>query len=137
MKIAIGSSNFGQSYGIANKVGQVNKEEVKDILDYAFLSGIDTLDTAISYGESESILGDVGLKDWRVISKLPFVPQATTQIDTWISQQVNLSLKRLGVQSLEGLLLHDPSQLLTSSGKKIWNSLLQLKEEGKGLLKLI
>ena len=131
MKLGLGTVQFGQSYGIANKVGQVNREDVKDILDYAYLSGIDTLDTAISYGESEKVLGDVGVKDWKVISKLPSIPKDCSNIDVWISNQVDLSLKRLEIRFLDGLLLHKPSQLLTPNGKRIWNSLLKLREENK------
>jgi len=131
MKLGLGTVQFGQSYGIANNAGQVNGKEVKNILDYAFLSGIDTLDTAISYGESEIVLGDVGVKDWNVISKLPSIPKDCTEIDAWISNQVDFSLKRLGIKCLEGLLLHNPSQLLTPNGKLIWNSLIKLREENK------
>ena len=131
MKLGLGTVQFGQSYGIANNAGQVNGKEVKNILDYAFLSGIDTLDTAISYGESEIVLGDVGVKDWNVISKLPSIPKDCTEIDAWISNQVDFSLKRLGIKCLEGLLLHNPSQLLTTNGKLIWNSLIKLREENK------
>ncbi len=38
------------NYGIANKNGQVGKNEAKSILDFAYRVGIDTLDTAKEYG---------------------------------------------------------------------------------------
>ena len=53
MKIAIGTVQFGVPYGVANKSGQIEKSEAKDILNYALQHGVDTLDTAISYGASE------------------------------------------------------------------------------------
>jgi len=55
-KIAIGTSQFGSDYGINNKSGKVEKEEVNKILDYSLDNKIDTLDTAYSYGKSEEAI---------------------------------------------------------------------------------
>ena len=46
MKIALGTVQFGLDYGVTNQDGQVTIEEVESILDFAKISGIDTLDTA-------------------------------------------------------------------------------------------
>ena len=65
MKLALGTAQFGSLYGIANQSGQVSREEVKEILAIARLNFIDTLDTAITYGESEVCLGEVGLDGFK------------------------------------------------------------------------
>ena len=75
MKLALGTVQFGMPYGIANKSGQVSREKAKEILVLARLSGIDTLDTAIAYGESEACLGEAGLDGFKVITKLPALPK--------------------------------------------------------------
>lgn len=52
MKLALGTVQFGLPYGVANQQGQVTETEVNSILDLASANGINTLDTAIAYGES-------------------------------------------------------------------------------------
>ena len=69
MKLAIGTVQFGLDYGITNHSGQVSIDEVKNILDYAKDKSIDTLDTASGYGNCEQILGEVGVNNYRIITK--------------------------------------------------------------------
>ena len=57
MKLAIGSAQFGLDYGVSNNTGKVPNQEVNKILNVAKKSGINFLDTAIAYGNSESSLG--------------------------------------------------------------------------------
>ena len=95
MKIALGTVQFGMSYGISNNVGQVNSSDAKDIMLYAKSVGIDTLDTAIAYGDSERCLGEVGINDWNVITKLPEVPDDCACISSWITGQIENSLMNL------------------------------------------
>ncbi len=56
MKLALGTVQFGLSYGIANRPGQVTRQEVREMLQLAAAHGINTLDTAIACGESETCL---------------------------------------------------------------------------------
>ena len=130
MKLALGTAQFGLPYGIANQSGQVSREEVKEILTIARLNYIDTLDTAITYGESEACLGEVGLDGFKVITKLPAFPENIQNINSWVNNQMQASLKRLNTSSLYATLLHRPEQLLTSKGDALWRSLEKLKEDG-------
>jgi aryl-alcohol dehydrogenase-like predicted oxidoreductase len=130
VKLALGTVQFGQDYGIANSNGQTNRYEVYKTLELARLKGINTLDTAISYGESETILGQIGVQDFNIISKLPELPTACSNIKKWMESQLNDSVKRLRLDSIYGFLLHRPQQLLTSENQKIWATLLQFKEQG-------
>ena len=57
-KIVLGTAQFGLDYGINNKRGRIRADEVLRMLDEAASSGIDTVDTAYSYGDSEKIIGD-------------------------------------------------------------------------------
>ena len=82
MKLALGTAQFGSAYGIANQSGRVSREEVKEIITLARLNFIDTLDTAIAYGESEACLGEVGVDDFMVITKLPAIPENIQNIIT-------------------------------------------------------
>ena len=49
---------LGLQYGIANKKGALNDEEVQEILNYAWQNGITSFDTAPAYGESERRIGN-------------------------------------------------------------------------------
>lgn len=130
MKLALGTAQLGLRYGIANVNGKVDQEEGKSILNYAASVGIDTIDTAIAYGNSEQVLGDIGVEGFKVVTKLPEIPEHIIDIDNWVIKSVKDSLSRLGVESLYGLLLHKPNQLFESKGIKILKSFTLLKNLG-------
>jgi len=130
MKIALGTVQFGLDYGIANNQGKVSANIAKNILMHAQLAGIDTLDTASVYGNSEEQLGEIGVKDWRIITKLSNVPNLCDDISLWVRGQVFKSIQRLKVRSIAGLLLHDTGQLTGPHGQQIWSALKTLKDEG-------
>jgi aryl-alcohol dehydrogenase-like predicted oxidoreductase len=117
-------------YGIANRVGQVSYGETAAILRQGRTAGLDTLDTASAYGESEQRLGQIGIGHWRVVSKLPAIPELTTDVAAWVRESVRSALDRLRITRLHGLLLHRPGQLLGPQGRELYQALLGLKEQG-------
>lgn len=129
-RLALGTVQFGIPYGISNQYGKVSLASATEILKYAYMTGLDTLDTAIAYGDSEHRLGQIGVGDWQVISKLPKILKETNDIQNWIKESVKKSLRQLQIPCLHGLLLHRPQQLLSSEGQEIFNALNWLKEEG-------
>ena len=130
MKLALGTVQFGLEYGVANQAGRVKLEDVKSILRQAAAHGIDTLDTAIAYGDSESTLGQVGVNSWNVITKLPPLPQDCTDVACWVNTQMQGSLNRLGVSQVHAVLLHRPLQLLGAYGKQLLDALQHIKAQG-------
>lgn len=130
MKLALGTVQFGLAYGVANSTGQVSASEVREILCAAAEAGVDTLDTAIAYGESESCLGRVGVSDWKVISKLPGLPE-NVDVHSWVQGHVEASLARLGLQSLDGLLLHRPRDIIGPQSEAYISALLKIRDEGR------
>jgi aryl-alcohol dehydrogenase-like predicted oxidoreductase len=129
-RLALGTVQFGIPYGVANQQGQVSFAMAKETLKYARSAGLDTLDTAIAYGDSEDCLGKIGVESWQVISKLPELPRGTANILNWVEQEVDGSLQRLQIPRLYGLLLHCPQQLLGSEGQTLYNALDSLKQKG-------
>jgi aryl-alcohol dehydrogenase-like predicted oxidoreductase len=130
-RFALGTVQFGTSYGIANTHGQVSREETALILEHAWSVGIDTLDTAIGYGESEQRLGEAGVEQWQVISKLPEIPKVCTDVASWVQDLVMDSIGKLGVSRLRGLLLHRSQQLLEPQGEELYRALVEIREQGK------
>jgi aryl-alcohol dehydrogenase-like predicted oxidoreductase len=130
-RLALGTVQFGLPYGIANSAGQVTRAEAKAMLQLATTKGIDTLDTAISYGDSETCLGELGAKEFKVVTKLPALPNDCHDVSAWVTQQVKASLERMNVTSVYGLLLHRPDQLLDANGTKLYRALQELKDSGQ------
>jgi aryl-alcohol dehydrogenase-like predicted oxidoreductase len=130
IRLALGTVQFGLPYGIANHAGQVTRPIARDMLSLATSKGVDTLDTAIAYGESESCLGEIGTQGFKLVTKLPAVPDGHSDIKGWVREQVAASFSRLGGNSVYGLLLHRPDQLLKADGAVLFNALSELKDAG-------
>jgi aryl-alcohol dehydrogenase-like predicted oxidoreductase len=131
IRLALGTAQFGLPYGIANQEGQVTRSGAKAMLHLAAANGIDTLDTAIAYGESEACLGEVGTQGFKLVTKLPAVPDGCDDVRGWVQGQVAASLARLDVSAVYGLLLHRPEQLLEAGGRALYQILQGLKETGQ------
>jgi len=129
-RLALGTVQFGLPYGIANTGGQVSREETIAILHYARSAGLDTLDTAVAYGESEQRLGEIGIGEWKVVSKLPAMPETVADIGVWVREATSAAVGRLRIPRLYGLLLHHPSQLLGAKGEAVYQALAALKRAG-------
>lgn len=119
VKLALGTVQFGLSYGITNNEGQVQKDEVDDILKHAFQHNIQILDTASAYGNSETVLGNASVQNFKVISKIPEVLKLQTSIRSCLSD----SLSKLKRESIYGLMFHNEKDLLAPE-----NYLKQLKD---------
>jgi aryl-alcohol dehydrogenase-like predicted oxidoreductase len=130
MKLALGTAQFGMQYGVANRVGQPSEVEIKEILQIASSHGVNTLDTAIAYGDCEERLGRIGVPNWQIISKLPAFASDASNIYEEVKALVCDSLQRLGVENIYGLLLHRPEQLQEKNGDALYRALEQVKQEG-------
>ena len=130
MKLALGTAQFGMRYGISTVSGKVSQEGGNAILKYAASAGVDTIDTAMAYGDSEQALGNLGVEGFNVVTKLPEIPEHIADVEGWVIRAVKDSIFRLGVASLYGLLLHRPGQLSEPKGVKILSALRLLKELG-------
>lgn len=130
-RLALGTAQFGLAYGIANRTGQVPLAAASESLALAQAAGLDTIDTAIGYGESESVLGRIGVEHWRVISKLPPIPDDCPDVEQWLEDALAGSLSRLGLPRLHGLLLHAPADLLGAQGPALLRGLRNAKECGQ------
>ncbi len=121
---------FGLDYGVANKVGQVSLEGAQSVLSLAKANEIDVLDTAIAYGISEEVLGKVGIDGFRVVTKLPSLPEDQNNVASWVGEQFRKSLARLGQKKLYGLLLHRSEDLSGSKAGQLIQALANLKNNG-------
>ena len=129
-RLALGTVQIGLPYGIANRSGQVSYDDAVTILKHARAAGLDTLDTAVGYGDSEERLGKIGVAKWRIVSKLPGVPESCTNVCDWVRVTVMASLRRLRVPKLRALLLHNAKDLAGPRQRELYGALGALKNEG-------
>ena len=129
-QLVLGTAQFGFDYGIANQVGQPTYQAVLKILERAFDGGVNALDTAALYGESEVVLGHA-LKDLRlrdrafVITKFPWVHQSgDDDPDGFLERGIVRALRNLGLDRLPLCLFHRYDDLPYLDGA------LALKEKG-------
>jgi len=134
MKLALGTVQFGATYGISNTSGQTPLREVAAILDSAKEAGITLLDTAPLYGQSEEILGQLLGKNhsFNIVTKSPHFAD-TTSLDDAAEQLVTTftqSLRRLKQENIYGFLIHRADNLIAPEGDRFYRELLRLKEKG-------
>lgn len=127
MKLALGTAQFGLPYGITNKNGLLEQDEVNKILRYAHNNDILTLDTACSYGDAEQKIGNTNaeLSQFQIVTKIT----ANTSYDE-IEEKFFQSLKNLQLKKIYGLLLHSSKDLLNDESDKVWQILERLKAQG-------
>lgn len=128
-RIVLGGAQLGLPYGILNGGETLSHEEVARILDTAVAHGIDSIDTAIAYGQSESIIGETCQNRFNIISKLPPLPADISNVSEWVHSQVQGSLSRLKCTSLDALLLHRPQDLTGALGAKLYAAIESLMAE--------
>ena len=129
-KLMLGTVQFGMNYGVANTTGKPSFETVKAILKEAYDGGINALDTAPEYGDSEEVIGkalkELGLTgSFRIVTKIPKVP-ADADPGKFICDSLHGSLKRLQTEVISAALFHD-------EGDGIYLDILKRMKE-KGLI---
>ena len=129
-RLALGTVQFGLPYGVANTQGQVSYDQAEAMLGAMRTVGIDTIDTAIAYGEAETVLGRIGISGFRLVSKVPALRESALAVDDWVVAQVEASLERLRVPRLGGLMLHSPDDLLGPHGSDLALGLRRARDAG-------
>lgn len=130
MRVALGTVQFGLNYGVSNSVGVAPLAEVARMLLFCREHSIEVLDTAASYGNSESVLGRLNVDGFQIVSKLPTEFPGDISVFEWVLNSVGGSLLRLRQQSLYGILLHRPSMLFEAGGGALYRALQQLRADG-------
>ena len=110
--LSLGTVQLGLSYGINNADGKPSQETANAILNAAIDGGINTLDTAGAYGDSEVVIGN-WLKTVPAEKRLFIVTKAAGLDHSSLENlrkdlfgRVKTSKERLGVEKLDLLMLH-------------------------------
>ncbi len=134
-RLVLGTVQFGLKYGINNQLGKPSIKKSLEMLDFAFENGIDTFDTAHSYGDAEEILGLFISKNRlknkaKIISKLrPNIldDKIHDSLHNVIKWEIEKSLKKLNIDFLDGFLLHTSAYIYN---EEIVSAFKKCKKEG-------
>ena len=124
MYLTIGTAQFGVKYGLNKR--KIKSTEIIKIKNIIKKNKIKYFDTSIYYRNSESIIGKLNVKK-KIITKITLPKQNKKNIKTWYKNTLNKSLKKLKVQKLYGLLIHDTSNILQKD-KELLNLVLDSKK---------
>jgi len=122
-------------YGRFNQEGVPSIESTRKILNRANKYGLSFIDTAVQYGESESVIGQCHdeLSHINLITKTPIfsdeiIPYSGALL---LRNAFDNSLHSLQLSSVHGLLIHHAPNLLAPGGEKLYEEMLKIKSEGR------
>jgi len=123
-KFVLGTAQFGLNYGINNLIGKPSDETIWEILNYAFDTGIEILDTADAYGRASELIGSFHSetrKKFKVNTKF------ICEEKIGVTKQLEQSLKELSVDQINVLFYHHFDDL--KNYKNVFQELKGLKSE--------
>lgn len=133
--LSLGTVQLGMNYGINNATGRPDAKTSNAILSLAVESGINVLDTAGSYGDSELVIGN-WLKTVNpqkrpfIVTKVTgFTPGTYSAVKAFLQQKVALSKQRLGMEQLDMLMIHNFDEYLRDQDN-IRQAMEELKADG-------
>ena len=118
--MSLGTVQLGTNYGIANQEGKPDRLRSFEILSTALKAGINAIDTARLYGDSEEVLGEFFKvnpefkKNIFITTKLSSgLPAGSTTRDLEKAMTLSLetSLEKLGLAKINCLLLHNAADM--------------------------
>jgi aryl-alcohol dehydrogenase-like predicted oxidoreductase len=127
MKLVLGAVQFGKNYGLVDGK-KINSIQLKKIQDLVLKSNIKFIDTSANYGDSEKVIGNSKLNKLKVITKIR-LPKHNINIEHWLENKMYLCLKKLKINKVFGILVHDYKDLLGYRGKKYLEYLNNLKKK--------
>ena len=129
-KLALGTVQFGLSYGISNFEGQTPQTEVNNILNLAYKNSINTLDTSCNYGNAEQAIGNFQDHCFNVITKTPAFDDTITTLEAnRIITQFSHSVQTMKHHNISTILLHHGENLTKPHGDLLYQALMQLKQQ--------
>jgi aryl-alcohol dehydrogenase-like predicted oxidoreductase len=136
-RIGLGTVQFGVDYGVTNAGGMTPQDDVRVILSLAAENGIDLLDTAHLYGQSENVLGQTLPPDhaFQIVTKTPDFSRLelrqTGDAARALKDAFQESLQKLHASSIYGLMVHNAGGMNGPYAREIYDTLLGLKQDGK------
>lgn len=123
--VVLGTAQWGNSYGITNRVGRIPDLEIQEISVIAREMGIEMLDTAPAYGDAESRIGRIAAT-FSVQTKISIHARSSEEL----SGQLQSSMHALRRKAIDAVLIHDWHQADPKSRTSALDFLNDRMEEG-------
>lgn len=136
-RLVLGTAQLGMNYGIANESGKPEQGQATAIIKNAIANGVEYLDTANAYGNSEQVIGSALANGWRgrakVITKLSPLADCPQNADpevvkAFVDASIFASCRNLQVRELDVLMLHR-AEHFSAWGGAVWQRLLDFKAQ--------
>jgi len=133
-RIGLGTVQFGQDYGFTKELSQ---SEVNRILSVCLGEGINFLDTAREYGNSEAKIGEF-LKEnpasgliisTKIVKMDSAICNGKDKVMNFITDSLHQSLENLGVEAIPLLQLHQTDDFVVNN-PFFWECIEELKNKG-------
>jgi aryl-alcohol dehydrogenase-like predicted oxidoreductase len=115
--LILGTAQLGGAYGIANRIGELDAQQARILVETALRTGINRFDTAKAYAGSERTLGSI-FTSLGVNSRVRVSTKGSIAgIDaSGLTSAVQDTLSDLQIEHLEHWLLHDENEI------ELWSS---------------
>ena len=114
-KFTLGTVQLGMEYGVANKTGKPSMEKAHEIIGAALANGVNSLDTAAAYGNSEEVIGAY----LRKTGEKPFITSKFKSYGGNAREELKASIentvKRLGVDSVDVYMFHSAPEMMANA----------------------
>lgn len=134
MEYILGTAQFGLDYGVSNSSGKVSDDELIKILVYAKRYGVQYLDTANVYGNSENRIGEMSelTKEFGLITKTTHAKSkhCVKENIKLINSELKKSLKKMKRSAVDVLLIHNLEDITGQDGDEIYTALEEIKASG-------
>ena len=134
-RMTLGTVQLGLDYGIANTEGKPDTEKAYSILDKAIDVGVNCLDTAAGYGDSEKVIGSwmkergFDRDSISIVTKFKLGDITPDDVEYDLIGSVERSLVALGTDYVDYLLMHDASEY-GRFGPQIDTTIKKLMKQG-------
>ena len=127
-KLGLAAAQFGLDGMGASPRARSPQIETRDILNIAARAQLSVLDVSGVYGGAETILGDL------MPRPVPFrVTLSAVRADRgpdFVENEARASLRRLGVERADAIIVSSPSELFGPHGAALWERLARMKDQG-------
>lgn len=134
-RMTLGTVQLGLKYGIANTEGKPDIEKAYSILDKAIETGVNCLDTASGYGDSEKVIGcwlrekDINRESLSIVTKFKLGDIDRDDVEYNLIGSVERSLVALGTDYVDYLFMHDAAEY-EKYGSQIDKTINKLMNQG-------
>ena len=130
MNISIGTAQFKNNYGVNRVLKNFNFYEKSKLIKSAQVNKVLHIDTAFSYGNAHKELGKIGIKKFKVTTKLPILSIKTKNLEKKITNLIVQAIKDLKITKIDTLLIHSYKNFVELNKRKYLETLKKIKSKG-------